>query len=1368
MQRIKKPFIWLTLLSLVLTLLPAGLAPVAKAADTAILPTYFIPSDPALRNTFRLVTEFPVPTGREQINRNNVYKSSKGTFEFGGTFAKVSPNNMTVKVERLMAVPVQVGTTEHTKWEPDTTNVFYSSVSVDSTDTSGMKFKVNDLKLFPGFNRITMSGTQNGLTQSESFYVLYDEVPYLQELKMYEGTSIPKYLNEGTPVVTKVAALSLEGTAMNATKIELSLNGKKADTLPFDDLSGKFYASGQTLDPGINILDFVITNGADTIKMQRTIYLYSDTDRITGLDLFAGNDDSKAVNVLNNVPTITEAFDTDAKLIAQVLIPYDSTEGSFGPTASGGAGVGKVSYQFKGDTAYQNATFEIVKMKAVGPDGSYDNSEGQEVLIPDVNGNPEYRLVTLAIDVPDPSTSTQFTLKIEYGSGTPPMFTTTKDVSYKYLPGESVIRGLSLLPTFNDNVAAGKDDQGNAVNYNMNDFSKTPLNGASVNSSTFYILVDSSAAPADTLKADYLPLGSKTLSINKVALPASFTIQANQEVYKITNFSTGQQRVRFWYISGEDVDATISYITMSKISFTNFIYGQTYPVNSKNPDTLKLSVKGQYIGFENFDASKPDSGAKYTVNGVAITEDTDNKITFTGNDFTLNLSIGADGPLYYGENRITLYGTSRDGNGNARYITGELLLYIVDENGATISSFMPISASSTASLPPDTLLTDILDGTASAENQTTFNNIIADLFRPSTDYIYSPADQNYTTNKKEANLVFRGSGASKANVYFGSQLLFSININPSDVTVDNGNFDYDFGDGKKVGSYSFVGTEKDFMVRVYDLDINVPGSYIFNLELINNTGSRTSKRLEIVRTVESYRLISPQPTVGDQYVMNKNFVHFDIEAEGATRVLIDKFEATPRQESGKEDRFVYDYVGLKPDKATKIKISIVRADTTFTDTIEVFYTSAVDVDSQFMAEKVSNKYTVLNKNIQLTFPKGTILQSANPGSNAIQYYPDTKLLFGIADPTYGTVGKRDDYGNYIEGQRPNEEGNPKISIPVEFSTKFAEAVRKNNFTPISQLYWISGGVGESMDGSKKATNGLAPHSLEGTFTMFSTDRKVVPSQRGELTLTFDKNVVDEAGTTITVFRFTDGGIWENIGGEVNTKNHTITVPFDDFGYYTVMKLRKGFTDITNHPWARNILNALYAKGIMNKLYGDTFGTDDRISRGEFATLLVKGLNIPLNYPRGNDAYSKSSFQDVGPSARTETWSYEYIETAARAGIVTGTTEGAFSPYMPITREQAAVMIARALKLKLAVNDEKLNSTLAKAFVDSGSMDVYARPAIQAVNGAKIMTGTPNTLPGQKKPVYSFNPKGFMTRAEAGKITVELLKKSTAIFPKNLS
>ncbi|MNJ41795.1 Endoglucanase precursor [compost metagenome] len=187
---------------------------------------------------------------------------------------------------------------------------------------------------------------------------------------------------------------------------------------------------------------------------------------------------------------------------------------------------------------------------------------------------------------------------------------------------------------------------------------------------------------------------------------------------------------------------------------------------------------------------------------------------------------------------------------------------------------------------------------------------------------------------------------------------------------------------------------------------------------------------------------------------------------------------------------------------------------------------------------------------------------------------------------------------------------------------------------------------------------------------------------------------------------------------------------------------------------------------MEYLRADAFGADDQTTRGEFATLLVKGLSLPINADN-----SQQAFFDVPYGTQTTTWDYEHLETAARAGIITGKIEGFFSPNLPITRQEAAVMIARAAKLKLDTNDDKLAGKLAKSYLDSGRIEYYARPAVQAVSGAKIMSGSPVTLQGAKKASFNFNPTGNMTRAEAGKIAVELFKKNKStkdMFPKNFN
>ena len=571
-------------------------------------------------------------------------------------------------------------------------------------------------------------------------------------------------------------------------------------------------------------------------------------------------------------------------------------------------------------------------------------------------------------------------------------------------------------------------------------------------------------------------------------------------------------------------------------------------------------------------------------------------------------------------------------------------------------------------------------------------------------------------------------------------------------------------------AYDLSGSKDNLVVRLNNLIFDAPGSHVYTLELTNKTGAKVNQRLEVERVLEPFRILSPVATVGSRIVVNKNFVHFDVEAEGATDVTINGVKATKRPDMS--DRFIYDFIGLKPDKETVMKLVITRPGGTLNQSVTVFYASAIQKDTEFM-EPIKTKHSVFNKGLELSFPKGTILKSDSPANGVTQFYDKTNLLFGIADPADGVVERKNDYGNIInrdidartDARAPL--GQSVIRIPDILVQRYISEINRRNFSRVSPVYWISGGVGEEgvvgAANYKPATDGLAPYSTEGTFTLFPATRKVVPTNRGKLTLTYDKSVIEAVGTTVTVFFFNDKGEWVNLGGEVDAKNNTITVPFDDFGYYMVTKLKYGFPDVTNHPWARNVLEGLFSKGLMPNLRFDTFGTDDLTTRGEFASMLVKSLNIPLNYD------NNQTFFEIGPGARSLTWDYAHIETAARTGIITGMDNRFFGADLKLTREQAATMISRALELKLAINDAKLATSLSKLYTDSSQFSYYALPAIDAVSKAGVMVGKPNELEaGQKKQTVRFDATANLTRAEAGQIAVRLLQKYSKVFPANLN
>ncbi|SEB17503.1 S-layer homology domain-containing protein [Paenibacillus sp. 276b] len=1321
MQQKKRPLAWIMLVAMVFSLFPQGLfgGAVASAADgdgtgSNAYSTYFTPDIKVLRET-SILSLVSGQTGKEFLSRSNAYTTSTSTISISGSYAFVSKDTMKVKVEQLNS------TTEGSvnKWVPDETKSITTAVTADSSGNN--KFNANNLTLFPGFNKITFLGVQGSVERSDTFYVLYDQAPYIENFKISTvvsgGTGNATYdLNAGSETVVNTERVSIQGKVQNATQVTVTVNGSDSfDSAMLQD--GSFFLPQLKLKAGINTLKFKISSASNSIETERSVYYFDKNQPFTKLDLTVGTETQSILNDAN--PNFTIVGQTEGKLSGQALLPYSASSSDFSPTN------GTITLSNSNIAQPTTFTFHVTKTTAIaGADGI----------------SLEYRLVDFVVDTPfkmeleeggtDVKKNQEVKVSLTYGN-----FSTGFTGGYVYSPGSQDILNMYYLPDYKSGPIE----------------SKTKLDGSRVKSDTFFILVESSKdINAATLFGEYLPTGVNKLKIDAVPTVPAMGLTTKQQIYQITGFVSGEQQIRFYFGKPTDLPKVvkISYSSVSSIYVENLQDGQTYSFDSKSTEQT-MSVKGKFIGFKTLGI---DFKPELVVNGKVL-KDTEYTKVSTGfpdsnGDFSIKLKVLKEGPIVYGENTIVIRAIDEDANKQPTTITTTLRINVIDTNQSTVTTFMP-------TLVPKDSRQPFVDKALTSYTQDELKKI----FAVTPEFAFK--EDKYVTSEENYDLVINGGGAQIANVYFGSKLVFTHTQATDRVLQTN-----------KLGengmpTFDFVGNENQFFVRIQNLKFDAPGTHVYTLELINRTGARTTQRLEIVREPSSYRILAPQPTVGDKIVVNKNFVRFDIEAEGATQVLIDKQPAVKRTDSN--NRFVLDYVGLKPDKNNAIKIQITRPGGTINDTVNVFYTSTITTDTQYMAPKVANKYTVFNKELQLSLPKGTVLQSTTV-RNMTKFYPDNKILFGIADPDKGIVERKNDYGNWIGSpDEGSENAQSFITVSPELTGLFSSTLNTSNFTPISDIYWIHGGVGELGDkgesGYSAGTNGLAPYSLEGNFTQYAAERVLTPSQRGSLTIAYDPSIVDDVGSTITVFRYSDKtnvGKWIPIGGVVDTKGHTITVPFDEFGYYKVMKLSRSYPDITNHPWARNLLNALYSKGIMNPLRASSFGADDQTTRGEFATLLVRGLDIPLNYA------NQQTFQDVSISTKSDRWTYEAIETAARAGIVTGLSDGYFQPEMPITREQAAVMIARAMNSKLATNDSKLAATLGKSFLDSGSIEFYARPAVLAITKAKIMEGSPVTVPGATKAQYQFNPKGNMTRAEAAKIAVELLKKSTKLFPKNLS
>lgn len=168
---------------------------------------------------------------------------------------------------------------------------------------------------------------------------------------------------------------------------------------------------------------------------------------------------------------------------------------------------------------------------------------------------------------------------------------------------------------------------------------------------------------------------------------------------------------------------------------------------------------------------------------------------------------------------------------------------------------------------------------------------------------------------------------------------------------------------------------------------------------------------------------------------------------------------------------------------------------------------------------------------------------------------------------------------------------------------------------------------------------------------------------------------------------------------------------------TGLALASPIQDI-NH-WAKTQIEKWLAQGIASGYPDNTFKPDNTISRAEFVSLANRAFGR-----QNQDA--AITFKDVRPSD----WFFAEVAAARAAGYISGYEDGTFRPDNPVTRQEAASIAARLLKLE---------STSAQFyFKDAENISPWARAAVYAVAANKVMSGYTDG---------TFRPYGLMTRAE---------------------
>lgn len=170
----------------------------------------------------------------------------------------------------------------------------------------------------------------------------------------------------------------------------------------------------------------------------------------------------------------------------------------------------------------------------------------------------------------------------------------------------------------------------------------------------------------------------------------------------------------------------------------------------------------------------------------------------------------------------------------------------------------------------------------------------------------------------------------------------------------------------------------------------------------------------------------------------------------------------------------------------------------------------------------------------------------------------------------------------------------------------------------------------------------------------------------------------------------------------------------------------GFSDVSDsHRFAEDIAY-VSEEGIVNGYKDGSFRPDAPVTRGETAIVLVNALGLEV-------AEADSVFEDVANDGAAA----PYIAAATEAGILSGHKDGKFRPAEHVTRDQAAIMLAKAFPGEAA-------STATASDIHEG-MSAY--PFIQNLIARGIVQ---NHLDG------TFRPNDAVTRGQLAAFVTRIM------------
>ncbi|MCT1541907.1 MULTISPECIES: S-layer homology domain-containing protein [Lysinibacillus] len=244
----------------------------------------------------------------------------------------------------------------------------------------------------------------------------------------------------------------------------------------------------------------------------------------------------------------------------------------------------------------------------------------------------------------------------------------------------------------------------------------------------------------------------------------------------------------------------------------------------------------------------------------------------------------------------------------------------------------------------------------------------------------------------------------------------------------------------------------------------------------------------------------------------------------------------------------------------------------------------------------------------------------------------------------------------------------------------------------------------------------------------------------KLTLPLPTDLTDGQLANLAIFIEHSDGTKEVVRGKIVEYQKGIGLQFEVNKFSTFSILYLPEKEEVKEPITEGVTHLPYIQGYPD----DTFRPNAPVTRAQMASMFARQLTGNA-IPQAKATYT-DTFQHDAKDA---------IEFAKEKGLFKGVTATNFNPNGFITRAQMATVAARWIEQQCIERPDAdfCSPTSQSAVFKDVSVHHWARQAIDTVNAAEIMTGiTADT----------FNPDGFLTRAQAVKVLNRLFERQVLI------